>query len=75
MPALYNGKVYTNEETLYNDFSNNHPEIHHDNIVDAIEFGGEVVDVETCPVCGGIAGKWGSGCCSGRCWGDLYGEP
>ena len=28
-----------------------------------------------CPTCGGKAGNWGSGCCSGRCWGDLYGEP
>ena len=28
-----------------------------------------------CPVCGEPAGPYGSGCCSGRCWGDMYGEP
>ena len=29
---------------------------------------------EKCPTCGGKAGKWGSGTCSGKCWADLYGE-
>jgi len=30
---------------------------------------------EQCPICGGKAGNWGCGTCSGRCWGELYGEP
>ena len=31
--------------------------------------------VHECPICEGVAGGWGQGTCSGRCWGELYGEP
>ena len=46
MKSTYKGKVYTNEVELFNDFSADHPEIYHDDVWDAIDFGGEVKDID-----------------------------
>jgi len=46
MTSTFNGKTYTSEARLFNDFSELHPEIHGDDIQDAMDFGGEVEDIE-----------------------------
>lgn len=75
MKYIFNGNVYDTMQDAQDAVIAIHPELLDDDMPDF--FNANIEEVATCPICGALVyiPSWGSGCCSARCWGELYGEP